>query len=583
MFPLTNTGGSWGWWQPGEGGSTFNSTDPNGHTYGGGGYVDDYGYFLAPPPAAPAGPSSGGGTAPASGASGNAASYDWSTGRPRLKNGEAVSNQDVGLDELMASGLWKNMGDPANSPYWQALLQNNPSGFDNLDYLNDPHNMAQELLARSGVDPYDTAYTVDMDDLQKAFGGQGLSSDVTGQIKGGLNERMQSVLAGPDFLDKFEGMLMPLLASFFPVIGPALAGAMGSAQSDESPTIGSTLKGAVKGYVGGEIGQGLFGANAADSSWLNEVDAIPASMNPSDLGQLAGANVGANGTQLANLDPSIAGTTTDVTGGMLTPSDPALGQFTFDSSMDPGDFQTTNFGPDPASATAAAPAQTPSSQPPQKSTVQQLQQIQKYVKLADTVKDLLGAKAQDGPAQADGESDQDYGAELVNYLGLDNQTMADAGLEPGSPEYMQYIEQQADSIIHQVLGDIDVNADDLSAQLRGKSEAEMLQLQRALFVRGALDARMGAGTYADPLSGQMQEVTGSGTFNPNVAAAQRGWAGDINDLAGLRGNDALSKIQGMLSRNRDPFNMQADQDARFEQAKRDDQDEERKRRGMLGL
>lgn len=207
--------------------------------------------------------------------------------------------------------------------------------------------------------------------------------------------------------------------------------------------------------------------------------------------------------------------------------------------------------------------------------------LQRYVKIGQSLNTILGAH--DGPpppaADATPEEQAQYATDIVNYLGLDAQTMADAGLTPGSPEYTKYILDQADAIISQVMGDLDVNADDLAAQLRTKTDQELQQLQRALYVRGQLGTQASAGTYTDPFTGTSQEVVGPGMFDPNTAAYQRGLAGNVDQLGGLRGSQAYDYLQQLLGRDSDPFGMQAQQDQQFELAKLND--EAQRRRGMF--
>jgi hypothetical protein len=219
--------------------------------------------------------------------------------------------------------------------------------------------------------------------------------------------------------------------------------------------------------------------------------------------------------------------------------------------------------------------------PPAEPTVTS-EQLQNYVKTAQKLYDLLGGP-EDAPQRAEGQSDSEYSQQLAEYMSLDAQAMADAGLQPGTPEYMEYILAQADAVIAQVTEGMDVDAEDLASQLRGKTEAELLQLQRALFVRGQMDQLMRSGTYADPFGGASQEVIGEGMFNPAVGAYQRGVAGDVEQLAGLYGPDALSFLSERLGRTGDPFGMQAAADARMRQAELEPKDDElRRRRGMFG-
>jgi hypothetical protein len=204
--------------------------------------------------------------------------------------------------------------------------------------------------------------------------------------------------------------------------------------------------------------------------------------------------------------------------------------------------------------------------------------VSKYGKVIKAVESILGSAVPDGaPERREGQDDAAYSADLAEYMNLDAAAMAELGLQPGSPEYMQYILQQADAIIEQVLAGMDVNADDISEQLRSKTAEEMAQLQRALYVRGTLDQMMGSGTYTDPFTGTEQEVLGEGTFNPNVGAYQRGLAGSFQNIS--RSGDPLGDINELLGRRADLFGMQERADEQFERAKLED--DIRKRRGIM--
>jgi hypothetical protein len=116
--------------------------------------------------------------------------------------------------------------------------------------------------------------------------------------------------------------------------------------------------------------------------------------------------------------------------------------------------------------------------------------------------------------------------------------------------------------------------------LRTKTDEELLQLQRALYVRGQMDQRMGSGTYEDPATGYNEEVIGEGMFNPGTAAYQRGVARNVGELAAS--SDPQAYLNRWLGRDADFYGMQGKADARFEQAKLEENDSLRKRRGMLG-
>jgi hypothetical protein len=210
--------------------------------------------------------------------------------------------------------------------------------------------------------------------------------------------------------------------------------------------------------------------------------------------------------------------------------------------------------------------------------------VQKYAKIATAVYNLLGQEqgsAPEGaPERSEAEDDAHFTEELGTYLGLDPTAMAEQGLEPGSPEYMEFIMSRADQVIADVLGDMDVDAEDFAQQLRGKTEQELLGLQRALYVRGQMNQLMGSGTYEDPATGFSEEVVGSGTFNPGTAAFQRGIARNVGELAGS--SDPRAYLNRWLGRDVDFYGMQGQADQRYQDALRNETDEdELRRRGMF--
>jgi hypothetical protein len=217
--------------------------------------------------------------------------------------------------------------------------------------------------------------------------------------------------------------------------------------------------------------------------------------------------------------------------------------------------------------------------------------LQRYVKIAKTVGEMFGgsepADAPRPPARdAAPEEQAAYAEQLVTYLDLDAEVMAAAGLQPGSPEYYEFIMQQADAVINQIIGGAE--GDDLAAALRGKTQQELTQLRRALYVRGSLETLVGPGAQFDPFTGQKYDVAAAGQYNPGVAAYQRGLAGSVDTLAGKRGGEAREYLQGMLGRSPDLYGMQASADERAKQAALEEEarlkgeEEKRKRRGMLG-
>jgi len=215
---------------------------------------------------------------------------------------------------------------------------------------------------------------------------------------------------------------------------------------------------------------------------------------------------------------------------------------------------------------------------------------QQAYKLYGLVRQLLGGDEADAslPERREGQSDADYWQDIaVNYLGLDTKTMAEAGLEPGTPEYMEYILQQADSIIAQIFG-ADPSAlegaetvEDLQAALRGKSRQEMQQLARALAVRGQLGQTSFAERAVDPFTGMVEEFGGSLGGQGDIAAYQRGLARSTENLAGLRGSEARGMLGGLLGRNADIFGLRAARDAQMlrEMLAARSQDDEKRKRG----
>jgi hypothetical protein len=515
--------------------------------------------------------------------------------------------------DYQADNQWSALDDPS-SPFWQAR-----GGYD-----SNPHTRASTLLdAAAGDQPILQLLMGPQwgPQIEDRFAGTGLNDATIGEMKGTLGATGQD-LASHDFFSMLESSLIPgLMTAFGGPAGAAAAGAAGSAYHDGN--IGDMLKSA--GVAGG-------------TAWLGQTVGAPTepTLDPTGLGAgdftidesgvlggsapkmlPNGSNFGmfSQPVQVAQADPSAV---TDIAPGMLTPQS-NFG--TMNASVDApawmktgptlagpasvvGPEGTSTYVGDPTTAAAAGASWSPPSleqalnpsltmpdaaplqQQPAKKDIT-AQDVQRYAKIAKSVADVVGAsKPQGAPERADGQSNEEYASSLAQYLNLDAQAMADQGLTPGSPEYMDYILQQADSVIAQVLGDANPDSADFAAQLRTKTAQEMQQLTRALYVRGQLDQMMGAGHYTDPFSGATQDVIGSGMFNPHVAAFQRGKAQDVTNLAGLRGNDALSKIQGMLGRNSDLWGMQGAADARFDQAKlaeeQQQQDELRRRRGMFG-
>ena len=229
--------------------------------------------------------------------------------------------------------------------------------------------------------------------------------------------------------------------------------------------------------------------------------------------------------------------------------------------------------------------------------------LQKYLKVAKTVYGMFGGEDEalrgapqrpqrpddaDEDWQPSPEQEAEYGRQVVEYLGLDPATIAEAGFDPGSPEYLEYVLSQADSIIRQVLGDLDPETEDFVGRLRTKSGKELEQLKRALYVRGQLGVLVGPGRYTDPFTGIDEDVAAQPgkRFQPSIAAWQRGLARSAEELAGKSAQEGKRFLGGMFDRNPDLFRMQSQRDARRLQeilAQLSPEDDlKRKRRGMFG-
>jgi hypothetical protein len=201
------------------------------------------------------------------------------------------------------------------------------------------------------------------------------------------------------------------------------------------------------------------------------------------------------------------------------------------------------------------------------------------------------------PVRGQDQSEQEYVEEVsawaVEYLDLDVDALKKRGLVSGTPEYLDFILQQADAVIQQIFsanpealaeGE---SIEGLQAALKGLTTKEMEKLERALFVRGELGKLMGSGDYTDAFTGISERVEGDGMIT-GKAAYQRGIARSTDELANLRGADARSYLGEMLGRNPDLYGLQAGQDARMLRARllaseMEGMTEEEKRRRMAEL
>ena len=210
-----------------------------------------------------------------------------------------------------------------------------------------------------------------------------------------------------------------------------------------------------------------------------------------------------------------------------------------------------------------------------------------------TGKDLPTVPEYELSEQGEGESDADYQTrvieETLDYIdvgsleelgidtsGLSAEALAEAGLTPGTPEYMYAILTQIDSIIEQIFG-FDPSGlfegetiEDLQGLIRGKTDREMQTLLRALYARGALNKYSGRTTITDPFGGGSYEVPigPDGQIHPDIAGYQRGIAQFGEDLTGLENASAArSRIDEFLNRDVDVFGMKQ---AAEERRKRDE-------------
>lgn len=407
-----------------------------------------------------------------------------------------------------------------------------------------------------------------------------------------------------NFLGDLMQIGMPIAAAFFGgPIGGALAGTGSASVHDGDPVTGAIIGGGTAAVAPGItdfLGGGMLGQIGAGAVLGGGTAAITGK----DIGK--GAVIGAAGGAIPGIADVIAPALSDIAKSLgLTPEEMAGVEDSLKNTLDisPSTEQTIGeigaskareafsagmlpgMGSDVLKNLDQQDAEALSKQPAVTG-----QDLQKYAKIAQQVGKLLGNSGGQptGPQRVEGQSDEQYAQQLVQYLNLDAAAMAAQGLIPGTPEYYQYIMSQADAVIQQVLGGMDVNANDLSAQLQGHTQQELEQLQRALFVRGQMDTLVGPGSYTDPFTGRSQDVSGpaGSRFQPSVGAYQRGLAHSTDELAGLRGTAALDYLHGMLGRNVDLFGMQGNQDARMLQARLEEmqqpQQHGKKRNGMLG-
>lgn len=400
---------------------------------------------------------------------------------------------------------------------------------------------------------------------------------------------------GKTFVDFFTKT--PLGAALMAYLGPAMAAGMGGGTAGTLGA-GAAMGGANAALQGGDIfkGAAMGGLQAYGGSQIPGGDVV------------AGADVPAGGADFSGAVPasSTPGFTSFDAQGVPMSSTPAMTNFSAGEGTLPvlsgqtGSFATPGMlngfnSPvsdsdlnklDAQNRDALEAGDNPPPAPAEKTFSIDPRTA---AKVLSALIGMTGKQSADGggdtpsdaPQRQEGQTDADYSQNLAQYMSLDADTMAQQGLVPGTQEYYDYIMQQADEVIRNIAGDVDVNADDLTAQFRGKSEQELEQLQRALYVRGQLGTLAGSGQHTDPFTGASQNVVSPDgmLFNPSVGAFQRGKAADVENLRGLRGQEGFDQLQQLLGRKSDLFGMDRAAQERFEQAKLED--DLRRRRGML--
>ena len=412
----------------------------------------------------------------------------------------------------------------------------------------------------------------------------------------------------------------------------AAQGALMSASQGQNPIKGAAV-GGIKGGVSGGVVQGAVGAANAIPDWfdadidpeLGQVatdweDAMIAERGMLDAGPMlsgALASPGSVSRFLGTVPEAVPGTTLpiggtgiDITapgaidiaaaaGNLISPRGMLPLTPTAPSSPEISDKDFTEIGD--------VDAQTAESGITSKEVVGYAKQAKSlydlYKAITGTTGDVPefeylsreewqeGQEGQEGQVE---QSDEDYltyiGESAVEYLSLDPTAMREAGLKPGTPEYLNYILEQADSIIEQIFG-ADPSAllggesvEDLQAALKDLTEQEAQQLTRALYVRGALGQLSFQLSATDPFTGISEELglLSGEQAEGSKAAHQRGIARSVEGVARLRGREARSALGGMLDRKADLFNLQSSADARKLQAQLIElmDEEERKRRGI---
>jgi len=348
----------------------------------------------------------------------------------------------------------------------------------------------------------------------------------------------------------------------------ALAG--GGTMQDYLRSIG---RGALGGAAGGGKGEGMLPGDMSEFDMSQNVEGLErAEFEPLVSPEAAQQT-------LRDIPEPVKGTTLLIGGKQLDITAPdALQQALAALSAPMLSSEPT------ASEPTAAPA-------PQSETEQQVKDYAKIAQKVDKLYQVIaGSGSSEQPFPPQGEmSDEEYQRSAVEYLSLDADAMEKAGLKAGTPEYMAYILEQADSIIAQLFGEDPYallegeSVEDLQNALKDFTDKEVAQLTRALYVMGALGGTTSQSEVTDPFTGISESVGMLPGVEGSEAAHQRGLARTLQYLARLPGQDARGLLSGLLGRDVDLFGLQGNADTQRAQAalqEMQDDEERRKKRKL---
>jgi hypothetical protein len=305
-------------------------------------------------------------------------------------------------------------------------------------------------------------------------------------------------------------------------------------------------------------------------------------------------------------DNSVSPVSTDIPQGQTIPAGSftgynAAGNATFSPAFSPRLLDATAQHQTLRQAAGIEPYTPPSTEGATPATdtapspdIVSAQQIESLAKINSALAQLHQGRGtpEDAPQRAEGQTDQQYGQTLTDYLNsdprtaIDPQVLSDAGITPGTDAYYEFVMNQLDSVISQITDGLDPDSPNLAERLRTKSREELDALERALFVRGQLGTLVGSGRQVDPFTGLQEDVnTGGAQVNPSLAAYHRGLYRSASELSHMNPLDARKYVGGMLDRSPDLFGMQGAHNARtldeiLSQQNMDPEDLKR-RRGMF--